>query len=423
MEVEKQMSKEEKYKLIALFRYGLIASAVTNTYEAPSLAQHFRNLAVKKHLYPDGRYVDVSYHSLERWFYTYKKLGLIGITPKARADTGRSRALPNAVIERIYELRDIFPYITGKSIYDKLIEDGVANATDTSLATIHRFLRNNGLKAAAENKRQVKAFEMEFANDCWQTDASSGPIIKLDGKKTQTFLFAYIDDASRHILHAQFYTGENAINMQDAFRQAIAKAGIPKVLFCDNGKAFNNLQLQLICASLGIVLAHSRPYIAKSRGKIERVFKTVKEGWMYATDWSLFSSLEEIDASLATWLSDKYTNSIHSSIKCAPKMRFMRDYEKIRHMPIEELDFHFLHRKECRVTNDATIKLSGEVYETPQQFIGSKIKVRYLPTDKSELFIFSDDGKLLHTIYPVKKVDNSKIKRAAIDYTQPGGVV
>jgi hypothetical protein len=151
------------------------------------------------------------------------------------------------------------------------------------------------------------------------------------------------------------------------------------------------------------------------------VFKTIKDGWMRATDWNEFSSLEDIDASLAVWLSDKYTNSVHSSIKCAPKERFMRDYEKIRHIPVEELNLHFLHRKDCRVTNDALIKLLGNEYETPQKFIGSKIKIRYLPTDTSRLFIFSDDGKLLHTIYPVKKVDNSKIKRSSIDYTQAGG--
>jgi hypothetical protein len=101
----------------------------------------------------------------------------------------------------------------------------------------------------------------------------------------------------------------------------------------------------------------------------------------------------------------------------------MRDYDKVRHIPAEQLSFHFLHRKECRVYNDATVKLLGNVYETPQKFIGAKIKIRYLPTDTSELFIFTDNGKLLHTIYPVKKVDNSKIKRTAIDYTQLGGDV
>jgi hypothetical protein len=142
---------------------------------------------------------------------------------------------------------------------------------------------------------------------------------------------------------------------------------------------------------------------------------------MNCTDWNTFSSLEGVNASLAAFLAEEYTNSVHSSIGCTPKERFMRDYDKLRHIPTEQLDFHFLHRKECRVYNDATIKLLKNVYETPQKFIGSKIKVRYLPTDLSELFIFSDDGKLLHTIYPVKKVENSKIKRVSIDYTQTGG--
>jgi hypothetical protein len=180
------------------------------------------------------------------------------------------------------------------------------------------------------------------------------------------------------------------------------------------------MQLELICASLGIVIAHSKPYIAKSRGKIERHFRTVKDGWMNCTDWNLFSSLEDVNASLAVFLTNEYTNSIHSSIKQTPKERFIKDYDKIRHIPTEELDFHFLHRKECRVTNDAIIKIAGIEYEVPQQFIGAKIKVRYLPTDMSELFIFSDDDKLLHTIRPVKKVDNSKIKRASIDYSKEG---
>jgi len=415
------MTKEEKFQKIALFRYSLIAPAVANTFEAPSLAQYFRNVASKEHPYPDGRHVKVSFHSLERWLYKYKRHGLIGITPKVRRDMGKPRALSEGAVEEIHKLREKFPYITGKAIYSKLIESGVVNAADTSLATVQRFIRNNGLKASTENVQEVKAFEMEFANDCWQTDGSAGPVIRISGKKTQTFLIALIDDASRHLVHTQFYTSENAVNMQDAFMQAIAKFGVPKMLFSDNGGAFSNQQLQLICASLGIVLTHSRPYVAKSRGKIERVFRTVKDGWMNATDWNLFSSLEDADASLSDFLSKEYTNHKHGSLDCTPKERFMRDYERIRHIPVEELKFHFLHRQERRVSNAATIRLFGNEYETPQQFIGSKIKIRYLPSDKSELFIFSDDGKLLHTIYPVKKVENSKIKRTSIDYTQAGG--
>jgi transposase InsO family protein len=415
------MNKEEKFQQTALFRYSLIASAVTNTFEAPSVAQHLRNVAAKKHLHPSGRYVDVTYYSLERWLYTYKKYGLTGITPKARVDTGQPRALSEEAAGRIHELRGQFPYITGKAIYSKLIEDGVVNAAETSLATIHRYIRNNGLKAAAD-LQEVKAFEMEFVNDCWQSDCSAGPVIRVSGKKTQTFLYAHIDDASRHVLHAQFYLNDNAVNMQDSFKQAIAKAGIPKRFFVDNGKSFDNLQLHLICASLGIALIHARPYTPKSKGKIERMFRTIKDGWMNSTDWDTFSSLDEVNSSLAAFLSERYTNTVHSSLGCTPRERFMRDYDRIRHIPVEELNFHFLHRKECRVTNAATVKLLGTEYETPQQYIGSKIKVRYLPADMSELFIFSDENTLLHTIRPVKKVENSKIKRASIDYTQERGV-
>ena len=415
------MDKEEKFQKIALFRYSLIAAAVTNTFEAPTLAQHFRNLAAKQHQYPDGSYVRVTCSALERWLYAYKKDGLIGITPRERADIGRSRALPEQAVEQMYIMREKYPHITGKAIYGKLIEEGFVDASKTSLSTVHRYIRKNDLKPVLVNANTVKAFEMEFANDCWQADTSRGPVIQVKNKKTQTYLIGLIDDSSRQIMHTQFYFNDNAVNMQDAFKQAIAKFGVPKRLFVDNGGPYDNLQLELICASLGVVLIHARPFCGSSKGKVERMFRTIKDGWMHATDWNTFTSLGDVNASLSTYLSENYTNREHSSLGCTPKERFMRDYDRVRHIPIEELELHFLHRQECRVTNAATIKLSGTEYETPQQYIGAKIKVRYLPTDMSKLFMFSADNKLLHTIYPVRKVENSKIKRIAIDYTQRGG--
>jgi len=417
------MDKEEKFQQIALFRYSLIAPAVVGTFESPSRTQYFRNIAAKKHKGPDGRHISVTCASLERWYYDYMKSGLPGITPKERIDCGRARVLSAGAVEMICGLKEDFPYITGKAIYGKLVEGGAINAAETSLSTVQRYIRNNGLKRPAENAQEMKAFEMEFANDCWQADTSQGPVIKSSGRKHQTFLISFLDDASRLITHAQFYLNDNAVNMQDSFKQAIAKFGIPKMLFVDNGKSYDNQQLQLICASIGIVLVHSRPYVATSRGKIERAFRTIKDGWMNAIDWDTFTSLDDVNASLSAFLSERYTNSNHSSLNCTPKERFLRDYDRIRYIPVVELDFHFLHRKECRVTNVSTIKLLGTEYETPQIYIGTKIKIRFLPTDLSELFIFSDDNKLLHTIRPVKKVENSKIKRASIDYTKAGGAL
>jgi transposase InsO family protein len=411
------MNKEEKFNQIALFRYSLIAPAIANVYEAPSLAQYFRYVASKKHKYIDESYINVTASTLERWFYNYKKSGLTGITPKERADVGRARAMPKSAMEQIYVYKEKYPYITGKAIYTKLIQEGYIKASETSLATIHRYLRNNNLKPCIMNENTVKAFEMEFANECWQADTSHGPVIKIDGKKVQTYLISYIDDASRMNMHSEFYINDNAINMQDAFKKAILKNGIPKKLFVDNGKSYDNIQLKLICASLGVVLAHARPFCGSSKGKIERMFRTVKDGWMNTVDWNTFLSLEDVNLSLNTFLSEKYTNQIHSSINSTPKDRFMRDYDKLRFLSVEELEIHFYHRRECRVSNAATIKMLGNVYETPQEYIGSKIKIRYLPTDLSKLFIFSSNNKIIHTIYPIKKIDNSKIKRTPINYS------
>ena len=209
------MNKEEKFLQAALFRYSLIAPAVAGTFEAPTIAQYFRNIAGMKHLCPDGRHVDVTFHSLERWYYAYKKHGLAGITPKARVDAGKPRALPYEAIGRIHELRDKFPYITGKAIYNKLIVEGAIDAARTSLATVQRYIKNSGLKAAG-GTLAVRAFEMEHANDCWQADSSRGPVIKVNGRKCQTFLIAFIDDSNRKIAAAQSAVFREAKNCERA---------------------------------------------------------------------------------------------------------------------------------------------------------------------------------------------------------------
>ena len=189
------MNKDKQFQEIALFRYSLIASAITCTYEAPSLAQHFRNVSAKRHLHPNGKHVAVTFHSLERWYYKYRKHGLQGITPVVRSDIGKPRSLPEAAISKIHDLKEKFPYITGKAVYKKLIEAGVLNVTDTSLSTVQRFIRSNGMKRPAAGGQTVKAFEMEYANDCWQADTSRGPVITIGGKKNQTYLISFIDDA------------------------------------------------------------------------------------------------------------------------------------------------------------------------------------------------------------------------------------
>jgi len=409
---------KEDLKKIALFRFSLIAPVVNDTYNAPSKMQYFRNMAAKTHTLPNGDKVKFAFTTLKSWYLNYKNTGIDALIPKLRSDAGKSRVINEDAIKKIHAIRKQFPYITGKMIYQKLIEEGYISANNVSLASVYRYLKDNNLKRNQISPVERKAYEMEFANDCWQADTSHGPKIMINGRKVQTYLIAIIDDASRLVVHAQFFLRDNAVNMQETLKKAIAKYGVPKRLFVDNGSSYKNGQLNMICVSLGIVLIHSRVYSPESKGKIERSFRTFKDGYINSVDWNIFESLEHLNSQFNKYLTDKYINKIHSALNNTPRNRYLQDLDKIKYKTELELDNCFLHRVTRKVRNDSTISIYSKYFEVPQKYIGQKINVRYSPIDLSEAYIFDINNKLTHTVYPLKKIDNSKVKRGNIDYSK-----
>ena len=414
------MSDKDLHEL-ALFRFSLIAPVVNDTFDACSQMQFFRDIAAKTHTLPDGKSVKFSAGAIKKWFLLYKKGGFDALIPKTRSDLGKPRVLDSSCIEKIHALKEKYPYITGKLLYQKLVEEGYIKVTNTSLATVLRYIRDNNLKRNQIAPVDRRAFEMEFANDCWQSDTTHGPVIKVNGLKRQTYLIAFIDDASRLILHGEFFFNDNAVNMQIVFKKAVAKYGVPKKLFVDNGSSYRNDQLHLICASLGTLLIHTKAYSPESKGKIERSFRTIKDNWLNCIDWNVFSSLEQLNSGFNEYLNDKYTNSEHSALGMTPRNRYLRDMNKFKLIPAELLENHFLHRVTRKVNNDSTIQLDSKYFEVPQKFIGQRLNIRYLPSDTDKAFIFNHDNVLINTIYPLKRVENSKVKRNVIDYSKMNG--
>ena len=161
-----KISTEDEAKQVALFKFSLIAPLVNNCHAFSSQSAYFRDIASKKHIFPSGKEVYFSAATIRNWYFWYKRNGFDALIPKSRSDIGISRVLPFASIDRIKELKLQFPHITGKAIYKKLIEEGSINAKDVSINSVYRYLKANNLKYLPTVER--KAFEMEFANDCWQ---------------------------------------------------------------------------------------------------------------------------------------------------------------------------------------------------------------------------------------------------------------
>jgi len=406
------MQQEELKKEMALFRFSLIAPIVSDTYRESSKMEFFRNAASKEYRLPTGRMVRFSPLTLKKWYQKYTTGGLEALIPRARMDLGRSRALSEDVTKQIHAYKEKFPYITGKKIYDKLIAEGYLKETDASVDTVYRYLKAADLTRDKMPPEECLAFEFEHANDCWQADTTIGPVITVDGKKRQTYLIAFIDDASRVLVHGEFFLEDNAVNMQTSFQKAILKYGLPRRLFVDNGGSYQNKQLNWICAELGVLKIHSKPYHPKGKAKIERSHRTEKDKWMHAVDWNEFRSLSDVNLSYQTFLNEEYNNYPHTSIGMTPKERYLKDFDSVRFVEKSTLEESFLHRIQRKVTAAATISLFNTTYEVPQQYIGHTITLRYHSEDLSELYIYEESsGKRLHCVKPVRKLDNAKRRR------------
>ncbi|MDL2300974.1 DDE-type integrase/transposase/recombinase [Lachnospiraceae bacterium OttesenSCG-928-D06] len=414
MTIEKKHGTEESKREIALFRFSLIAPVVANTYQQTSKMDYYRKTCESEHQLPNGKKVKLSPLTLKKWYQKYTTGGLEALIPHTRIDLGQSRLLSEDVCKQIHAYRKQFPYITGKKIYEKLIEQGYIKKEDVSIDTVYRYLKSADLTRGAMSSKECLAFEFEHANDCWQADTTMGPIIVKDGKHRQTYLIAFIDDASRLLVQGEFFFEDNAINMQKTFQKAILKFGIPKRLFVDNGCSYQNNQLNWICAELGIVKIHSRPYHPRGKAKIERSHRTEKDRWMNCTDWNSFHSLEEVNSSYQRFLDTEYNNGIHSSICMTPKERYLKDFHGLRFLEKSVVEECFLHRITRKVTQTATVSVFKTVYEVPQHYIGQTIHLRYQAEDMSQIYIYEGESKKrLHTVYPVKKLDNAMRKRRA----------
>lgn len=401
---------EDNRKKIALFRFSLIAPLLNQTYSEPTAKRYLETACAKAHNVPVYGSKEYAPETIKGWLLEYRKRGIEGLYPKSRSDKGKVRSLDDELRQYILDAKDFTPLRSAKSIYHELIARGLISPQSISLSTVQRFIKNNYVKNSVIKDR--RAFEMSYPGDCWQTDISMGPYLTINSRKQKTYLVAFIDDASRAVMASAFFFEQNLNSVLSVFKTAVLRRGVPKKLFMDNGKVFRSEQLQFICASLGTIVSYAEVFSPQSKGKIERWFQTLQRQWLHLIDWDRISSLEELNELLHDYVENIYHRTIHSSIKAKPIDKYIQHIDRIRFLASkQELDYIFLYRVERRVKNDATIPILNYTYEVPAKYIGERIKVRYDPTDLDKAYIFDDMGICICTIYPLNKVENSKVIR------------
>ncbi|MCD5413450.1 MAG: DDE-type integrase/transposase/recombinase [Clostridiales bacterium] len=356
--------------------------------------------------------------TVETWYTDYMRGGLDALKPRPRGDRGGSRKISEEIGEKIIEKKKIHPKAPNTIIYELLIKDGILDPTKISISSLYRYLKSQPLNSApiASEEKEMKRFSHEYVNQLTQTDLLYGPYVRDGKKRKQTYLFAYLDDASRLITHAQFYFSQNFESLRLSFKEAVLKRGIPTLIYTDNAKIYRSQQFELLLASLGCSLIHSQVYVPNGRGKIERFFLTVRKRFLSVLDTDKIKGIDDLNNKFWQWLDADYNKKKHSALEgLSPLDFFMLQVDRIKLCTdTKALDEKFLLRAKRKVAHDGTISIDKALFETKMKFAGMHVQVRYEPsmllTSSSPVLIYVDDKK----VGVAKRVnfhDNAHMKR------------
>jgi putative transposase len=384
--------EEEAKREVAIFRFGVIHDFISGARLDRGEQEHLlREKSRRKWSIPHSSKTRITRATMLRWIKAYRdgNAKLESLYPRGRSDRGVSRGMDEDTALALLRLRKELPKATAPFLIREMNRRGLASPEVTlNLSTVYRFLhRHQLMKPDWQPAPDRRKFEAELPNELWQSDAMHGPKVEVQGRMRKAYLLAFLDDHSRLVPHAQFYLSEGIVSYLDALEQALAKRGLPRKLYLDNGPAFRSKHLEYVTASLGIALIHSSPYKPQGRGKIERWFRSVRSQFLIGFRGN---TLTELNEALELWLNDVYHQRIHSATGQSPFARFTSRMECLRAAP-KNLRDHFRIRARRRVARDRTVVLNGRLYEAPVSLIGKHILLLYHENQPEQVEILRND--------------------------------
>ena len=402
---------------IGLKKFSIISPVLNG--QVTSNAEYFRQVASKAIEMPYYGMRNYSVKTLENWLYLYHKFGLDGLIRNLRSDRGKRRKISTELGEEIMSRRKANPNVPVTVLYEQLVKDGLIDPLNISKSTLYRYIEDlaiSGELVDNSQKGESLRFSYEHVGDLWQGDVMYGPNITIGRKKYQTYLHMFLDDASRYPVYSQFYLAQNFETLRHCFKEAVLRRGIPRLVYTDNAKIYRSQQFEYICASLGCTLLHSQPFEPQGRGKIERMFGTVRMRFLSTLDPNIIKDLDSLNQRYFKWLEEDYIRKAHSGLNGqSPHEVFMSQISNLKLVKdINLVNENFLLRVSRKIQHDATTQVDNVLYETDTRFVNKRVEIRYEPEwigDITKTLPIYDDGKKIGEAKMVRYHDNSHVKR------------
>lgn len=413
------IAPQDHAEAIALFRSEIIGALTRRELDRGQLIQALTELSQQRFRPPQAKSTKAySVATLERWYYAYKSGGFTALRPSPRSDRGRCRELTPQQRELLAAIREEHPSASVPVILRTLVAEGRLDKGAISASSVRRFYQERGLdrlslRQSQSGRSKVRLrWEAERPGALWHADVCHGAAILVDGKSQPVRIHAILDDASRYIVAIYAHHAEREVEMLDLMVRAVRKHGPPDVLYLDNGSTYRGQALSLACVRMGTSLVHAKPYDAQARGKMERFWRTLREGCLDFV--GSLSSLHDLNVRLWAFVDEHYHRAPHAGLLGKTPDSVYSETPR----PVDAFDEAMLRKAltiqaRRRVRRDSTLPMGGSDWETDLHFLAGKVVTVYrCLLDRAEPPWLEHEGRA-HVLHPVNPKANDHKPRSA----------
>ncbi|HAU3958055.1 TPA: transposase family protein [Legionella pneumophila] len=281
-------------------------------------------------------------------------------------------------------------------------------------STVNRYLTQWGLAhdSMLSIEPVVVRFEAEESNDCWQFDFTPSDLKQLENNNGKKLFIASVTDDKSGVLYSEYIeaSGEDTLTaLKFLFRAMSVKQtpgfffqGIPQIIYTDNGAFARSAIFKRVLACLGIELkthmprnSDGRRTTARSKGKVERTNRTVKESFETLFHFHQPISLNQANEWLMNYLC-QYIEMPHRSEK-STRIQVWLKYlpgNGYRQMCPWERFCQFVREPETRlVGSDACVSIDGVAYQLIPDMAGNEVILLHGLLD-NEVYVEFNEQKM-----------------------------
>jgi putative transposase len=391
----------------ALLRYQIISPLLAADPPRGQKYKLIEQLAAKQWFLEDGVLMSPQPETIRYWLRQYRTGGFDALKDKARADTGQVRGIPLELVEEACRLKKEVPERSIDRIIDIMEEMHKVPEGLIARSTLHRALQARGLSARKlkpPEEKDLDRFQADYANDLWQADMLTGPWLPdpaRPGKNRRTYMYAFLDDASRLVPYGRFFFKGDLPALELVMKRSIQRYGVPRTCYYDNGKVFRSNKMAKICAALGMHRTKfTTPYRPMGHGKIEAFNRFCRARFIAELKAASIRTLEELNRAFLAWLDVEYNRRRHTELGTSPHERWLRDTDRIKHVDEEKLRRAFLFKVDRTADKTGVFKLHGSRYQAGWELAKKKFQVLYDPEKLEQVEVFRD-GKFVQKAKPL----------------------